>query len=99
VKVANANIIDRMREACDQWPVGTIDCLALGSQLVALTEALENVPRCVVEQAREWEVQLRIASDPASFGEREMAIAQLNETVAAIRQWIEGIAVDQFRRK
>jgi hypothetical protein len=80
-----------MQKTCDQWPAGTIDCLVLGTQLVGLAEALENVPPRVVKEAREWQLRLDIASDPASFGECELAITQLNEVVAAIRQWIQGL--------
>jgi hypothetical protein len=94
VTVSNATIIERMQKTCDQWTAGTIDCLVLGAQLVALAEALENVPRRLVEEAREWQVRLEIASDPASFGERELAITQLNQVVAAIRQWIQGLNLD-----
>jgi hypothetical protein len=90
--MSNAAIFDRMREACDMWDSGGMDCLALGTQLVGLAEALEGVPRRVVEDAREWRLALEVASDPASFGDHELAIAQLIEVVARIRPWIEAVS-------
>jgi hypothetical protein len=81
-----------MREACDLWDSGAIDCLALGTQLVGLAQALERVPRRVVDDAREWRLALEVASDSASFGDRELAIGQLNALVARIRPWIVAVS-------
>ncbi|HYT90225.1 MAG TPA: hypothetical protein VEL76_16075 [Gemmataceae bacterium] len=89
----NADIVQQMREACDQWDAGQIDCLALGRQLVGLAAALEGIGRQLVEQSREWELELAVASDAANFEERDQAVAQVNAVVGQIRTWIEGLAI------
>ncbi len=86
--MSNTTIIERMREACDQWDASGLDCLSLGQQLAGLAEALEGLGYWVVVQAREWELALMVASEPAQFGERDLALAQLQAVVGRIRQWI-----------
>jgi hypothetical protein len=87
--VSNAAIVKRMHEACDQWDAGTIDNFSLGEQLVGHAEALEGVPRRIVEEARAWQQELEVASEPAYCGQRDVAVAQVNTVVGKIRAWVE----------
>jgi hypothetical protein len=83
-----------MREACDQWDVSGIDCLVLAEQLIGLASALEAVPHRIGEEAREWELELRIASDDVHFGLYDRALAQVRAVVQRIRAWIDGLSVN-----
>jgi hypothetical protein len=83
-----------MREACDRWDAGGIDCLVLAEQMMGLASALEAVPHRIVEEAREWELELRIASDDVNFGLYDRALAQVRAVVQRIRVWIDGLSVN-----
>ena len=92
--MSNAAIVQRMRDACAQWWTGDIDCLSLAAQLIGHAEALEGVPRRIVEEAHHWRGELECASDPAAFGDSALAIKQLNAVVPKISEWVERIAAE-----
>jgi hypothetical protein len=91
--VSNASIVNRMREACDQWEAGQIDSVELGLQIAGLACALEGVGRHVAAEGRDWELELAVASDDAKFGEYDRALAQVREVIVRIRAWIDGLDI------
>jgi hypothetical protein len=91
--MSNLTIVQRMRRLCDHWEAGAINSVELGQQVVALASALEGVRRGLIEEAREWELELTRASDSADFDEHDRALAEVTVVVARIRAWIEGLAI------
>ncbi len=89
--MSNSDIMQRMSDACDQAEAGAITPAILGIQIVALAEALEGVPRQVVEEAREFELRLIEAEDHLEFGEEDQARAAAQAVVEDVRAWLAEI--------
>jgi hypothetical protein len=87
--MSNASIIQRMREACDQYEAGALSPMVLGEQLVALAGALEGRPRDVLELARAAEQELVIAENHLNDGERERADEIAQQAIARLRVWLD----------
>jgi hypothetical protein len=87
-QMSNANILSRMREACDHWDHGSFDCLELGHRILALTSNLEGFGGHALDESRAWELALVFASEA---GDREAVINELSEVVRRIRIWIDGL--------
>jgi hypothetical protein len=84
--MSSASIIERMREACDQWDASKINSNDLANQIIALASAIENVGTAIEHEAEDWQRQLWIAAEV----DDELGTAQ-GETVVRIRNWISGL--------
>jgi hypothetical protein len=103
--MSNANILDRMREASDQFESGDISSAALGDQIVALAKCLEHVggvSRNVLTEAEEFrnrlisiddylEIPVNPAMDQFEYVENENAPAESQAIIADIRVWLAGM--------
>jgi hypothetical protein len=89
--MSNATIVQRMREACDQYEAGELTPLMAGSQIAALAEALEGVGREVAEACREFELRMAVVQDSLNYGEVAAAHADGQGVAADIRAWLEAL--------
>jgi hypothetical protein len=90
--MSNTSIVQRMREACDQYEAGVLAPLMVGAQIAALAEALERVGREAVEAAREFELRMAVVQDRLDEGEAAGAHADGQGVIADIRVWLEALS-------
>ena len=67
--------------------------MSLGRQIAGLAAALEGVDSQIRSDGHEWELDLAAASDPANFGEHDLAMKQVGDVILRIRVWIDELPV------
>jgi hypothetical protein len=88
--MSNASIIQRMREACDEYDAGVTPPGVIGRQIAALAEALEGVRLHVVKTARGFELRLGMVQEWLDYyGQDDSQAMNTGQVVVSeIRAWL-----------